>query len=138
MKIMKLMFNTLLVALICIPGLATAGFKGGSSKGSVTTVQEFKNQCALKSEGGGLSGLIDAGVDAAKCDDRNFTLEGNIVEQLGNDVYKFKDATGTIYVEINDWGGVDVGPKDLVRLYGEADYEESGLILEVDRVELVK
>lgn len=128
----------LLTALMCLPGFAAAEFKGGSSKGAVTTVQEFKNQCNLASSGGGLSGLIDKGINAAKCDDMNFTLEGYIVSQIENDVYEFRDDSGTIYVEINDWGGVDAGPKDLVRLYGEADYEESGLLLEVDRLELVK
>jgi uncharacterized protein (TIGR00156 family) len=138
MKIMNLKIIALLVALMCLPGLAAADFKGGSSKGSVTTVQEFKKQCGLSSSGGGLSGLIDKGANAAKCDDRKFIMEGNIVAQVSKDVYEFKDTTGSIYVEIDDFGGVDVTPENLVRLIGEADYDDGSLILEVDRLELVK
>ena len=139
MKIMNLRFMTLLVVLMFLPGFAAADFKGGSSKGSVTTVQEFKDQCGFNSSGGGLSGLIREGIDTAKCDDMVFTLEGNIVAQISKDVYEFKDETGSINVEIDDFGGVDVTPDDRVRLFGEADYEDSwGLILEVDRLELVK
>jgi uncharacterized protein (TIGR00156 family) len=138
MKIMNLRFIPLLVALMCLPVLAAAGFKGGSGKGSVTTVQEFKNQCSLSSSGGGLSGLIDKGVKAAKCDDMKFIMEGNIVEQLGNNIFQFKDETGTINVEIDDFGGIDVTPENRVRLVGEADYDEGGLGLDVDRLELIK
>ena len=138
MKIMNFRFIVLLVGLICLPGLAVADFKGGSGKGSITTVQEFKNQCNLSSPEGGLSGVIDMAVKTGKCADKKFILEGNIVAQLGGNDYQFKDKTGSINVEINDFGGIDVTPENLVRLVGEADYEDSDLILEVERIELVK
>lgn len=36
------------------------------------------------------------------CDDAWVVLEGNIIRQVGNELYKFKDATGMINVDIND------------------------------------
>ncbi len=65
-------------------------------------------------------------------------MEGNIIAELGNDIYQFKDETGSINVKIDDFGGVKVAPEDRVRLFGEADYDDGGLILEVDRLELAK
>ena len=127
-----------LMFLMLASGSAYAQFTGGSSGGSITSVEEFRKQCDLKTSGGGFSGLINRGVEGAKCDDRDFTLEGNIVSQVEGDFYDFKDETGSVKVEIKDFGGVKVGPEDKVRLSGAADYEEVGLVLEVEKLELVK
>ena len=132
------MYVSLLAVVMCYPGSASAQFTGESGGGSVTTVQEFKDQCDLKTSEGGLSGLISAGAEGAKCIDKTFIMEGNIVARLDDDYYEFKDDTGSINVEIDDFGGVEVGPEDRVRLVGETDFEDADLILEVDRLELVK
>jgi len=136
---MKKQLSIILMATIIIltPLIAFAGWKGGSSKGNVTTIKDFANEC-LKSTGGGLGGLIDLGVGAAKCDDKNFTMEGNLTGQLRRNIYTFKDETGSMYVEIDDFRGVDVGPEDKIRLSGEADYDDGELFLDVYRLELVK
>ena len=131
---MKVWNIALLGILICLPVLTSAQFTGGSSEGSVTTVQELKEQAGLDSSGG----LLALAAAAEKLDDKTFVMEGNIVTQVEDNVYQFKDETGSINVEIRDFGGVKVAPEDRVRLFGEADLEESGLILEVDRLELVK
>ncbi len=131
---MKVWNIALLGILICLPVLTSAQFTGGSSEGSVTTVQELKEQAGLDSSGG----LLALAAAAEKLDDKTFVMEGNIVTQVEDNVYQFKDETGSINVEIRDFGGVKVAPADRVRLFGEADLEESGLILEVDRLELVK
>ena len=125
------------VALILAPVIASAEFKGGSGVG-VTSVAEFRSQCDLETSSGGLGGLIDKAVEGAKCDETEFTLQGHIVGQIDGDFYEFKDETGAVTVEIDNWRGVDAGPDDLVRLTGEGDYEEIGLILVVKGLQLVK
>lgn len=39
--------------------------------------------------------------------DMKVVLEGSIVRQIGNELYEFRDDSGTIYVDIDDnyWGG---------------------------------
>ena len=132
---MKKIVLVMIVALF-VSVTASAQFTGGSSKGSIITVQKFKNECSLDSSGE--EGILGGLIDAAKCDDRNFVMEGNIVAEIDDNIYEFKDKTGSIHVEVDDFRGVKVGPEDLVRLFGEADYDEGGLILEVERLELVK
>jgi len=131
------------VVFILTPVIASAQFTGGSSSGSsagVTSVSEFRSQCDLKTSSGGglLDKLAKTAVEGAKCDEMDFTLQGHIVSQIDGDLYEFKDETGSVTVEIDDFNDVKVGPNDLVRLTGEADYEETGLVLEVERLKLVK
>lgn len=127
------------MATACFPAVSWAEFKG-PSEGGTTTVQDFQQQCDLETSGGGglLSDMLETAVEGAKCDDLKFVVQGSIVSKVSDDLYKFKDSTGSITVEIDDWNGVDAGPDDVVRLSGEADYEETGLVLDVEQVELVK
>ena len=69
-------------------------------------------------------------------DDANVILRGNIVQHLGGDKYLFKDATGTVKVEIDadEWGGQNVGPNDTVELHGEVDKDWNSVEIDVDRV----
>lgn len=56
-------------------------------------------------------------------DDTQIIMVGNIAESLGDEKYTFKDATGTIIVEIDDedWRGLVVAPEDTVTITGEVD-----------------
>ncbi len=56
-------------------------------------------------------------------DDAPVILVGNIEKSLGGEKYLFKDATGTIVVEIDneDWNGVTVSETDIVEIRGEID-----------------
>ena len=69
-------------------------------------------------------------------DDSPVTLQGHIVQHLGDDHYLFKDNTGTINVEIDNkrWQGQNVGPNDTVEIYGEVEKDWSELEIEVDRI----
>ena len=92
------------------------GFVGPGSS-DMTTVQE-----ALKAR-----------------DDTPVVLEGVIESRIRGDRYQFRDATGTIIVEIDgdDWRGLTVGPKDIVILHGEVDTRMfSDSQIDVDRIEL--
>ena len=73
-------------------------------------------------------------------DDTFVILQGNIKQNIGEEVYIFEDASGTINVEIDDedWNGVTAGPDDLVEIKGEVDKGWNTVEIDVDQVSLVK
>ena len=135
----KLVFLSTFTLLAILPASSFAEFTGSERKSTTTTIQDFKKQCDLAadtSEGGLISGLVATVSEGAKCDESEFVLQGNIVTKVSGHVYEFKDASGSINVSIEDWNGVDAGPDDVVSLCGKADYEASGLLLNVQTVEI--
>lgn len=88
------------------------GFVGPSSQ--VTTVEQAK----------------------AMRDDTWVTLRGNIVQRLSDDLYQFRDASGTINVDIDHkhWNGLTVQPQDLVELHGEVDKDWNSIDIDVKQV----
>ena len=72
-------------------------------------------------------------------DDAWVSLEGNIVKQIGKELYEFKDSTGSIAVDIDDrrWRGQVVTPETKVRLDGEIDKEWASLEVDVKRVTII-
>ena len=89
---------------------------------------------------GGYSGPGPAAVTVEQAkgmkDDSMLTLKGQIVQELGGNRYTFKDATGSIELEISDkrWQGQNIGPDDLVEIYGEMDKGWSKVKIEVKRI----
>ena len=89
---------------------------------------------------GGFSGPGPAAMSVKQAlemrDDAKVTLRGNIVQHLGGDMYLFRDATGTVKVEIDDdeWNGQTVGPEDTVELYGEVDKDWNSVEIDVKRL----
>lgn len=87
----------------------------------------FSGPSATQSQAGGFQGPNGSvtTVESAKSlrDDTWVTLRGNIVERISDDLYVFKDASGTINVDIDHkrWNGVTVTPKDTVEIQGEVD-----------------
>lgn len=75
--------------------------------------------------------LVDTGRD-----DQLVTLEGYLVEQVKHEKYTFRDATGTVLVEIDDevFMGQRVDPKTKVCLEGEFEKD----MLEKDEVDVHK
>lgn len=67
------------------------------------------------------------------------TLTGNIVESLREDYFTFKDATGSIRVEISpkDFRGQKVTPTTTVRITGEVERGFAGRYIDVDQLEVV-
>lgn len=73
-------------------------------------------------------------------DDANVVLQGHIIKKLGDEKYEFKDASGTITVEIDD---EDLPPvafddKAKVKLTGEVDKGMMKREIDVDLVEVVQ
>ena len=74
---------------------------------------------------------------AIKMPDSSYViLQGNIEKQLGDDKYLFKDATGTITVDIDKekWAGQVITPKDKIEISGELDKKFNYIKLDVDKV----
>ncbi len=57
-----------------------------------------------------------------RCGTIRVTLRGKITERVSDDLYKFRDATGVINVDIDHkrWNGVTVGPQDTVEIQGKS------------------
>ncbi|MEY0291035.1 YgiW/YdeI family stress tolerance OB fold protein [Providencia rettgeri] len=72
-------------------------------------------------------------------DDAWVSLEGNIVKQIGKELYEFRDSTGSIAVDIDDkrWRGQVVKPDTKVRLDGEVDKDWMELEIDVKRVTII-
>ncbi|WP_039056956.1 YgiW/YdeI family stress tolerance OB fold protein [Enterobacter sp. Bisph1] len=72
-------------------------------------------------------------------DDTWVTLRGNIIERISDDTYLFKDATGTINIDINSkrWNGVTVGPQDSVEIVGEVDKDWNSVEIDVKEISKV-
>lgn len=72
-------------------------------------------------------------------DDTWVTLRGKIEKRIGDEDYLFRDATGSMTVEIDDkrWDGQTIGPQDNVELQGKLDKDFNSLELDVKRVRKV-
>lgn len=73
-------------------------------------------------------------------DDQPVVLVGQIQQSLGDEKYLFKDASGTITIEIDDedWRGVNVTPEDTIEISGEVDKNLFDIKVDVDTVKLKK
>jgi uncharacterized protein (TIGR00156 family) len=69
--------------------------------------------------------------------DTDVVMEGKIESCLGEEKYLFNDGSDTITLEIDNdvWNGLEVGPNDIVIIYGEIDKKFQRLEIEVDRIE---
>lgn len=73
-------------------------------------------------------------------DDSWVTVRGNIEKRTGDEDYLFRDATGTMTVEIDHkrWEGQTVSPKDRVELTGELDKDDNVIEMDVKQVKKVQ
>ncbi|MGL4714744.1 MAG: YgiW/YdeI family stress tolerance OB fold protein [Aeromonas sp.] len=105
-----------LLTLISISSVATAAYTGPQEQNKVSVAQ--------------LKELAD---------DSRATLEGKLVKQLGGEHYLFRDASGEVEVEVDQdvWRGTEVGPDDLIRIYGEVDHSWNKTEMDVETLEKV-
>lgn len=73
-------------------------------------------------------------------DDAKVVLEGFIIEDMGGDMYLFRDSTGDIDLEIdkNAWKKREMDPDQLVRVHGEIDRDDDSLKVEVKKIKDAK
>ncbi len=95
----------------------------------------FSGPSATQTQGGGFVGPNGSSttVESAK------SLRGNIVERISDDLYVFKDATGTINVDIDHkrWNGLTVTPQDTVEIQGEVDKDWNSVEIDVKQIRKV-
>ena len=73
-------------------------------------------------------------------DDTPVELVGRIEKSLGDEKYNFVDETGSVVVEIDneDFRGVIVNEKDVVKLKGEVDKDLMRTEIDVNSVEKIQ
>ena len=124
----KIAAMTAIIALVSMPVLA-AGQGGFTGPSTTTTTQA-----------GGFTGPSGAVTTVANAkslrDDTWVTLRGKIVERISDDLYVFKDATGTVNVDIDHkrWNGVTVTPQDVVEIQGEVDKDWNSVEIDVKQI----
>ncbi|HCT3344203.1 TPA: YgiW/YdeI family stress tolerance OB fold protein [Citrobacter koseri] len=122
-----------LAAMVAVMALCSAPVLAAQQGG-------FSGPTAPQSQGGGFVGPNGSNttVESAKSmrDDAWVTLRGNIVERISDDLYLFKDATGTVNVDIDHkrWNGVTVTPQDLVEIQGEVDKDWNSVEIDVKQI----
>jgi len=110
------------LALLLVPVFSSAalasGYTGPGATTQVTTVA--------------------AALDAA--DDTPVVLEGQIIKRLQDELYEFKDASGTINVEIDDehWPAQAVSETAKVKITGEVDRDLTSREIDVEYLELIE
>ena len=126
----KLAAIVAVMALCSAPVLAAQ--QGGFSGPSATQTQSGGFQ-----EPNGSSTTVESAKSLR--DDTWVTLRGNIVERISDDLYLFKDATGTINVDIDHkrWNGVTVTPQDTVEIQGEVDKDWNSVEIDVKQISKV-
>ncbi|HHJ4328480.1 TPA: NirD/YgiW/YdeI family stress tolerance protein [Klebsiella pneumoniae] len=114
---MKTQLTTLLLTSLLSSAAFATGYTGPSASPAITTVA--------------------AALEAA--DDTPVVLTGQIVKRIKGDRYEFKDASGSIQVEIDDedWPAQPVAETSRVRLTGEVERELLAREIDVERVELL-
>ena len=118
---------SILFALSACPALAAQKDGGFSSP-------------ALSQAGGGFSGpgpALSTVADALKMQDNAYaSLRGKIERHVGGDHYIFRDATGSITVDIdqNKWAGQNISPQDTVIIHVEVDKDWNSTELEVKQI----
>lgn len=125
-----------LAAMVAIMALSSAPVLAAQQGG-------FSGPSATQTQNGGFQGPNGSSttVESAKSlrDDTWVTLRGNIVERISDDLYLFKDATGTINVDIDHkrWNGVTVTPQDTVEIQGEVDKDWNSVEIDVKQISKV-
>ena len=74
-------------------------------------------------------------------DNTPVTIEGMIIQNLGNEKYSFKDTSGnTTVLEIDeeDWNGMTINPQDMVIITGKTDKGMGEFEIDVDTIALKK
>jgi len=73
-------------------------------------------------------------------DDAWVVLEGNIIRQIGHELYEFRDNSGSVYVDIDDkrWLGQSVSSNDKVRIEGEIDKDWNSVEIDVKSLRILK
>ena len=127
----KIAAVAIILALASAP--AFAANQGGFSGPTSTTTSQT---------GGfvGPNGTVTTAANAKTMrDDTWVTLRGNIIERVSDDLYIFKDSSGTVNVDIDHkrWNGQTITPQDVVEIQGEVDKDWNSVEIDVKQISKV-
>ena len=133
----KIAAITAIMALCSAPVFAAnqGGFSGPGANQNQTQTQQ--------TQAGGFVGPNGSSTTVANAkslrDDTWVTLRGNITERISDDLYVFKDASGTVNVDIDHkrWNGQTVTPQDTVEIQGEVDKDWNSVEIDVKQIRKV-
>lgn len=119
--------------------LASYSFAAFSQQGGFTSPEGGAALGGFKGPGL-VSGVISVAQAKTFRNDAWVVLEGNVVRQVGKELYEFRDSSGTINVDISDkyWMGQNISPNDKVRIEGEVDKDWNSVEIDVTKVTLIK
>lgn len=100
---------------------------------STVAVAQYKGPNAIRS--------VTAADTASKAADNTpVVLEGTLVRHIGNDIYEFRDGSGTVRVEIDPKDfplGTPIEATTKVRLIGEVEKDWGAVEIDVEQVEVL-
>lgn len=126
-------------AIVAIVTLMSAPVFAANTQGGFSGPTSTQPSAQTTNQGGGFVGANNVTtVEQAKSmkDNAWVTLRGNIIERVSDDLYTFKDSTGTINVDIDHkrWRGITVSPQDVVELQGEVDKDWGSVEIDVKQI----
>ncbi|EHL2318695.1 YgiW/YdeI family stress tolerance OB fold protein [Escherichia coli] len=116
----------------------------GFSFGAVAQQQGFVSPDGQGYQQGGFKGPTPGLTSVAQAktfrDDAWVVMEGNIIRQVGHELYEFRDNSGTVYVDIDDkrWLGQSITPTNKVRIEGEVDKDWNSVEIDVKVINVLK
>lgn len=118
---------TILAASVALASAAIAQSSAGGFTGN-----------AAPARGGFTGPATVVTVEHAKTlkDDTEVTLRGTIERHTGGEKYVFRDASGTVDMEIDSdrWVGQTVSPQDQVEIFGEVEKKWNAVEIDVKRL----
>jgi uncharacterized protein (TIGR00156 family) len=126
-----------ILAITAAPAIAAQ--QGGFQDPNAPAAQTTQTQSA-----GGFVGPSGSNTTAEKAkslsDDTWVTMRGKIESRIGGDHYIFRDASGTVNVDIDHkrWNGQTITPQDTVEIQGEVDKDWNSVEIDVKQITKVK
>ena len=119
---------SIFLAALALTGAAAAQSAAGGLTGTAQATH------------GGFTGpmaLVTAEHAKTLPDDTKVTLQGQIDSHLGGKDYLFKDASGTVSIEVDSkrWQGQAVAPLDRVQIDGEVERQRDTVKIEVKQLQ---
>lgn len=129
----KIAAMTAILALCSAPAFAA---NPGGFSGPATAQTQQTQTGGFQGPNGSSSTVANA---KSLRDDTWVTLRGNITERISDDLYVFKDASGTVNVDIDHkrWNGLTVTPQDTVEIQGEVDKDWNSVEIDVKQIRKV-
>lgn len=129
-----------LLAILAVCSAPVLAQNGGFVDPNAPATQTTQTTQAAGGFNGPSAGTMTVEKAKTMSDDTWVTLRGNIEQRIGGDHYTFRDASGTMNVDIDHkrWNGQTITPKDAVELQGKIDKDWNSVELDVKQITKVK